>query len=276
MAEALNNSTLFGRVATPNSSEPSISEGSETLSAVCEEVTNCLIGAALVTSALNIVVAQKQTKPIDHVFRYLPGEAATVAAVTRGKVPIHLDSATNSTLNSLLERIKAGKTAILQCAVFDGQCDDLGSRELADLCLSWRRICVLGIAALCCLERACKPIWSAERLRTLDRLVELLGSARNGECPYLDVDGYPLVPHWAEQRQHRRQVVDLSAKVKVDGLALTARVVDISSDGIGLDRVFGLRTGRRVGVELEDGRKLHGEVAWSAGGRAGLQACDRE
>jgi hypothetical protein len=247
----------------------------EIRNAVCVEITDCLISSALVTNAINILVSHKHTRCIDHIFRYLPGDPPTVTALLTGLVPIALDSATLVALTSLLEKIEHGKSLIKQCEVFDGQCSDLDSRELAHLALCWRHVCALGIATLCCLERSCKPFWSTEKLRTLDRLIELLGSARNGESPYLGADSYPLVPHWAEQRRDRRQSVNLSARVHADGDTHHARLVDISDRGIGLDRIFGLRPGRRVAVEAEDGNRFDGVVTWTSAGRAGVELRDK-
>jgi hypothetical protein len=195
---------------------------------ICEEVINCLISAGLVTSAINVLISYKHTKSIDHVFRYLPNEPPTVAAAIRGLALTKFDCATLATLDTLFEKIGVGKALIKRCRVFDGQCDDLDSKELAELALCWRQVCALGVAALCCLERGCKTFWSADRLRTLDKLVELLGNARNGESPYLGADGYPLIPHWAEQRRHRRESVDLEARVHSDSEIYHAKVVDIS------------------------------------------------
>jgi hypothetical protein len=255
-------------------SESLLSDDEETAVArlICEEVLNGLISSALVTSAINVLVSYKHTKSIDHIFRYLPNAPPTVAAAIRGMALTKFDGATLGTLGTLFEKIQVGKALIKQCRVFDGRCNDLNSKELAELALCWRQVCALGIAALCCLERGCKAVWSADRLRTLDKLVELLGNARNGESPYLGVDGYPLIPQWAEQRRHRRQSVDLEARVHADSEIQHAKVVDISHEGIGLDRIFGLRPGQRLAVVFDD-RRVVGIVTWTGGGRAGIQIC---
>jgi hypothetical protein len=257
--------------AMPSKGSLVIGEAVATTRELCEEVSNCLISSALVTSAINILVAHKHTKSIDHIFRYLPGDPVIVTVVTRGRAPSNFDRATLGTLETLFEKVAVGKALVRQCRVFDGQCDDLHSRELGDLLLCWRQVCALGVAALCCLERCCKAFWSAEKLRTLDRLIELLGNARNGESPYVGADGYPLIPHWAEQRRQRRQSVNLGARVYVGSETRDAKVVDISSEGVGLDHVFGLRAGQLVLVEFEGDRQLDGIVTWTAAGRAGIQ-----
>jgi hypothetical protein len=241
--------------------------------AVCEEMTHCLVSTALVAGALNILLAEKDAKSIAQIFRCLPTEPAVATAVTRGLIPADFDSATLGTLTTLLDHIRTGKSSIARCRVFDGQCHDLGAEELENLCHLWRHICALGIAVMCCLEASCKAFWSTEKLLKLDRLIELLSNARDGERPCLGPDGYPLVPHWAEQRRRARQRVDQSARVRVRRETHNVMVADLSTEGLGLDRIFGLRVGSPVSVQLADGRECEGIVTWTAGGRAGLQIC---
>ena len=249
---------------------------SDTSAEVCLEVTKCLVSSALVTSAINILVAHKCTKGIDHIFRYLPADLPTVTAVRRQLLSVELDGETIDALIALNDKVETGKALVKHCQLFDGRCDDLDSAELLDLARCWREVCALGIAALCFLERSHKPFWSAERLRKADRLMELLVSARDGASPYPGPGGYPLLPHWAEQREDRRHQVNQVARVHVDHSILDAKVVDISSRGIGLNRVFGLRQGRPVVVVLADGSRFDGVVTWTAGGRAGVELCDDE
>lgn len=271
MTQVFDNSAPNSPPHAGRNNSPSEVEIRDVKRAVCEGVSNCLISSALVTAAINIVVSHKHTKSVDHIFRYLPREHATVTVVTRGLAPADFDRATVDTLDSLFERIRIGKALIEQCGAFNGQSDDLDSRELEELVVCWRQVCALGVVALRGLERCSKEYWSAEKLRTLDKLVELLGNVSNGQSPYLGADGYPLIPHWVEQRRHRRQSVNLGARVHFDGDTHDAKVVDISSEGVGLDRIFGLRSGQRVRLEFDDDRKLDGLVSWTAGGRAGIQ-----
>jgi hypothetical protein len=193
-----------------------------------------------------------------------------ITAVARGVVQAGFDDATLSNLDLLAVNMKAARASIERCRVFDGRCEEGDWMDLEDVVLEWRKVCALGINGLCCLERVCNALVSPERLRALDRLIEFLGNARNGESPYLGADGYPLVPHWAEHRQDRRELVSLGAIVRCDRKAHNAIVTDIAVHGIGLDRIYGLRRGQCVAVELEDGRRFAGTVAWTAGGRAGV------
>jgi hypothetical protein len=241
--------------------------------AVCEEMTRCLVSTARVTGALNILIAEKQTNSIAQIFRCLPTEPAVATAVTRGLIPADFDTATHAALNALLDHIRIGKSSIARCRIFDGPCHDLGAEELEKLCHLWRHICALGIAVMCCLEASCKPFWSTEKLLILDRLIELLSNARDGERPCLGPDGYPLIPHWAEQRRRTRQRVDQCARVRVRKETHKVMVADLSTEGLGLDRIFGLRVGSPISVQLADGREYEGIVTWTAGGRAGLQIC---
>jgi hypothetical protein len=239
--------------------------------AICEEMTSCLVSTALVTGALNIVVAEKDAKPIGHIFRYLPAEPAVTAALLRGYIAVDFDSSTIITLDVLLDRLRAAKGSVAKGTLFDAPWDDAAGQALADVAHLWRNICVLGIATLFRLEQSCKDYWSTERLRTLDRLVELLGRARDGERPYVGADGYPLIPHWADQRRYKRERVDLCARIRSEGETHSAVVADVSPEGLGLERIFGLRTGARVSIQLDDGREFDGVVSWTAGGRAGLR-----
>jgi hypothetical protein len=109
-----------------------------------------------------------------------------------------------------------------------------------------------------------KPPQITDELRTFDKLIELLGNARNGQSPYLGSDGCPLVPHWAEKRRDKRQLVGLGAKACCAGVTHIAIVADITEQELGLNRIFGLRSGRIATVELDDGRGFVGVVTWTA------------
>lgn len=74
----------------------------------------------------------------------------------------------------------------------------------------------------------------------------------------------------------KRQLVNSGAKVRCAGETNFAIVADISEQGLGLNRILGLQTGRVVMVELDDGRRFVGDVTWTAGERTGIEYVDAD
>lgn len=102
-------------------------------------------------------------------------------------------------------------------------------------------------------------------------LVRLLTQVERGATPCLGADGAPFTPAMPQQRRSSRRMLCEDCLLKVRGLNFSAFAKDVSSGGIGLERVPELIPGEVASVELANGRTFAGTIAWSGGSRAGLR-----
>lgn len=75
----------------------------------------------------------------------------------------------------------------------------------------------------------------------------------------------------AERRRHRRFSVSIDATLHSGGNAQPTVIDDISAGGAGLKGAIGIFANDQVEIELGDGRRLTGTVAWWMSGCCGVQ-----
>lgn len=100
----------------------------------------------------------------------------------------------------------------------------------------------------------------------------LLNGAGNGLKPCLDDKGRLYIPPLPQRRRAPRRTVLQNCIVHhgVDQSQM-GFLRDLSSGGLGLGRISGLKRGDRVKVKLASGRLLCGVVAWIKGNSAGVR-----
>jgi hypothetical protein len=79
------------------------------------------------------------------------------------------------------------------------------------------------------------------------------------------------MPGWASRRQHERRAASLGVLIHSAGKIIKGIVTDVSSGGVGLEHVTGLRSGDGVTLQFESGRRVSGTIAWSMDRRAGVK-----
>ncbi len=250
---------------------PGCEERGSATTYLCTEIIGNLSSAILVTSAMNNVVAYKQISGIDAIFRYLPCEMSLTRARSflSAHAP-HFAGGAHAEIDTLFDEVQRGTVWTKRCEFFDGSSEKQDWGDLYDLSLHWRHVCALGFGALRDLGRSLRESCPAEVSPAMGGLLQMLRDVRDGSCPYIGSDGEFILPSWLNRRSDERQIVKMAARVSCGNEVQEGIVRDISRHGVGLDGVFGLRRGRRVAVEIENGCRFEGVVIWAAGGRAGV------
>ena len=75
----------------------------------------------------------------------------------------------------------------------------------------------------------------------------------------------------AERRQNARHAVHIDAVLHAGDKSQATIIDDLSIGGAGLDGAIGIFANDHVEIELADGRRLPGKVAWWLSGTCGVQ-----
>lgn len=102
-------------------------------------------------------------------------------------------------------------------------------------------------------------------------LTRLLLDAERGGTPCLDRKGSPFLPELPQRRHSTRRTLGQNCRLLYHKVVVSAFAKDISEGGIGLLRAPFLRTDDLVTVELDNGRRFRGLVAWTRGEAAGVR-----
>ena len=78
-------------------------------------------------------------------------------------------------------------------------------------------------------------------------------------------------PTGAERRRSPRFAVRIDAVLHANGTSQPTIIDDLSVGGAGLDVAIGIYANDTVELELADGRRLPGQVAWWLSGACGVQ-----
>lgn len=74
-----------------------------------------------------------------------------------------------------------------------------------------------------------------------------------------------------DRRRHIRHSVPVDARLITAGCLRSVRIVDVSLGGVRIEGLRGLRAGTRVEVEVEDGDRMGGTLAWVDGDIGGME-----
>ena len=78
-------------------------------------------------------------------------------------------------------------------------------------------------------------------------------------------------PSGAERRRSARHAVRIDAVLHAGDTSQATVIDDLSVGGAGLERAIGIYANDHVEIELPDGRRLPGKVAWCLIGACGVQ-----
>ena len=137
--------------------------------------------------------------------------------------------------------------------------------------LAWRQNCRLAILALRELDAHVAPELPELYVQNSRVLVALLAGASNGWRPCIDADGQLYLPPLPQQRRWPRRALLQNCRISFRNQTAEVFVRDLSAGGLGLDRAPPMIRGELVTVDLENGRKLRGIVAWSSGPSVGVR-----
>jgi hypothetical protein len=164
-------------------------------------------------------------------------------------------------------------------ALVSAYCDDAeqwGGEQAAFLHLKhlsagWHRVSQLAFAAVSTLDADIERCLSTRYAQNTSVLKQLLVDVLGGGRPCLDANGQPYIPELPQRRPAPRRVIDKPCVVEHQGKTVRAIVKDISSSGLGLERVSEMAPHKVALIEFEDGRCIAGVVIWCNGPSAGIK-----
>jgi hypothetical protein len=206
--------------------------------------------------------------------RYLPVEPAVLLSLTRRSLlDIEPLTETRHVIDRFFHTLRELRRAL------GGYFFDAGEigRERA-LVIHGR---TLELAARVSCHEALRAVRALE-LETPGRLSDLycdharalsavLFQAELRRMPCLDPQGQAFLPNLPQRRRSTRRSIGQDCSILYRKTILSAFAKDVSQGGIGLLRVPFLQTDDAVVVELKNGRRFAGVVAWCRGESAGIR-----
>lgn len=224
-------------------------------------VSTCVVNAlaAGVNYAIGEEALATYLPPPPHVFRSVCAQLATA----------DLPASISSDLQEFYTRLELAHKMTQMYTRFPAAADVKGGVHIDVLADTWRELCckVLDVAADL---RACVNGGPAADGTRWPVTARLLGAASNGDWPCVSDAGCVEVPGWAEQRRHPRWRVSWTAMLHLGVESCQVEVVDVSQGGFGLQSRQPLEAGMIVLLELDNGRRLDGRLAWVSGHKLGL------
>jgi hypothetical protein len=235
------------------------------------EVQNASILIAVTTSAINALDSVRHPRGLRHLSGYMPPTPVVFPSVAARLVDVKLDGETIDILHAFFSRVDLAKNMLRSYMMAGGRGAEPSQGTFEELTDIWRSCCGLALAAIEELERVIDLCADGEQFERADYLEKLLKEARDGGRPCLEADGRIVMPGWASRRQHERRAANLGVIIQSGGRVIKGIVTDVSSGGVGLDHVAGLRAGDGVTLQFESGRRVSGSIAWSMDKRAGVK-----
>jgi hypothetical protein len=239
---------------------------------VCETHSAALLTAAL-TSAINAFGDTRAGVGPQGLRAFVPRDTGMLVAYRSltATTELSLDSLPN--VSEFLSSLANGR-ALLDRYFSDAQ--SLGSGHAAVLHRtalgnSWRGVCKAAILAIDEIDDVLAPVLPKLSRQSSKVLIGLLADAKDGGRPCIDEHGRIHTPMLPQQRHAVRRTLFQDCGIRYRGLSAKVFVKDVSTGGLGLDRVPQLAPGEIVAVELRGGRRFTGVVAWSSGTEAGIK-----
>jgi hypothetical protein len=138
-------------------------------------------------------------------------------------------------------------------------------------CDVWRRIAGEAAATIAQLQSETGARLAPQYAVDADALRQFLDQAARGDTQPVDRTGAIATPKLQQRRQAPRLAVSIPCTLQLPTGAVSARVVDVSSRGLGVACNAPLADKQKLTVVLEDGRSLEATVVRRQGERIGLQ-----
>ena len=235
---------------------------------LAQEIERSAVLIGVTTSAINALRRDPSMKIPRHLSAHMPqGPVVYPAAAIADQA---IEKSTLVILHTLYTVLEYAKSLLNSMVQRSEQGESTNRGELDVVANVWCKTCSAALDALCEIERVFElGRESTEQLRG-EALVRMLSAARDGGFPCLE-DGRTVVPRWAQQRQHRRFLVNESATAFIRGQGRQILVTDVSQGGLGLDGIANLANGQILAIQLLSGRRLVGRAAWNRGTRVGIK-----
>jgi len=134
----------------------------------------------------------------------------------------------------------------------------------------WRRLAASASEALAAVDSLTRSRLSAVYGEDATTLRKFLKEAADGDIRRVDAAGTIQAPLLRQKRNNPRVAVRWPCKIVLPGGSHSARIADVSRDGLGIECSSALADQQAVRVALEDGRQLEATVVRRQGNHFGL------
>ena len=227
----------------------------------------------LSASIANAVVdLSKRNVGPDLLLRFYPRESSTLHLATHRIRRLFAESAVRRPLDRFHASIATAKCTSLD-AVIEGAPGTAGGTIVTsqDLMLYWRQAAKCAHELLTVTARELRSHDFSEAAPVKAPLLALLEEAMAGGHSAVGPDGAVAIPTWAERRRAERIPIGQAGFIVQQGHRRPVIISDLSATGVGLEAIALLETGEAVTVEIRDGLRFHGVVAWSCNQKAGVE-----
>lgn len=251
---------------------PSLEEATLIEALVCETHLAAL-QTATVTSAVNALQRPGRIENPMEIKRFIPHKPAILLAPGGWLLDVGLDKSTIEDVEVFFEELRPARAYLKN---FFHDADELGVARAevlhrSKLAASWQLASRGAAIAVKSLDQSLRFSLPELYAATVPVLVSLLNSTADGLQPCIDAAGHPFLPDLPQRRRSARRGVFQECKVQHSRRTSRAMVRDVSSGGLGLDGIDGLRRNELVVIDFDTGRRVMGTVAWVKGRTAGVR-----
>jgi hypothetical protein len=241
--------------------------------ALVAETHQAAMHTAVIASGVNALRRDRMLKTPLALQSFIPQRPSTMEAAPRCWRQLGLVSGTLRTLEDYFATFGHAGGCI---EAFCSDVEQWGAEQAAflhakQLITTWRQVCQRGLKAIEALHPDMQRCLPARYGQNTSVLRKLLLDVFRGETACLDANGIPFVPELPQRRPAARRNVNLPCIVEHQGQILRAIVKDISSSGLGLEKVPRMAEQKVALVEFENGRCLAGTIVWAKGTTAGIK-----
>ncbi|MGI9404586.1 MAG: PilZ domain-containing protein [Hyphomicrobium sp.] len=241
--------------------------------ALVYEIHSAALLTVTIASAVNAFYEPAAQRSETSLKPYVPHEPAIITALRNLMIETDLDEGTTGVISDFFYDLAPARMVLDRYLADASQIGDERAATLHRFSLtnSWRKACRDALSALQKLHHDVVRKLSAQYARNSNVLTKLLNETSNGGSPCLDVEGQIRLPDLPQRRRSARRTLCQPCIVTHNRKTSEAFVRDVSSGGLGLERVSQLVPDSIVFVELPSGRRLAGVVAWCDGSTAGIR-----
>ena len=257
------------RVERPGRTEHGIDEAASLRLAVVQEILHTCVLVGVTGSIINDLFAAGRLNMPRAAGGFVPADPIILR--THGPVTFNVASrrGVRNAIGSFCSSLSLAK-ARTHVAIADAQ-QAMTSIEAIPECTNlWRCAAGTGVEMMQSLDASTSFASDEITEENINKLVELLERVRDGASPCL-INGTPDVPSWAQRRQFRRIVLNMEARLVVNGHEHNLLVADVSQGGMRIVTAQPIKIGAIVIVRLRTGRRFVSVVAWHNGQSVGVR-----
>jgi hypothetical protein len=273
MLRSLRSQIFASERASAADSASSDLDGAGLLEAIVCETHRFSLHAAVIASGVNALRVKGRLRNPLSLKSFLLNDSAMIGELLRRHEEAGLDAEATSRVLQFFGELSGARATMER---FFADADRLGVEPAANahhvsLFATWTKLCASAGRAVAALDadvRSRLPDYYASNSALLRNL---LTKAAAGEQPCLDESGNPSLPDLPQRRHASRRSLLQQAILRHRGKSSPVIAKDISSTGLGLERVPELKAQELVQIELTCGRRLMGLVMWIRGSSAGIK-----